>query len=116
MHVCERHDTNIWLPPEYGLPIAPAVRAHVNNGALVLDQVWPNWIENINLDKLSIVDPFDCILGQLYGMYTVGIAKLGVYGYNDLGFTMSNESGFNADFVTGMWRELIEMRRNADNG
>lgn len=42
-----------------------------------LDNVYPNWWKEIDLEKLNMKRDYDCILGQLYGEYQKGCQFLG---------------------------------------
>lgn len=44
----------------------------VARGAALLDQADPGWQDRINPLTLNIADPFNCVLGQLYGMFSYG--------------------------------------------
>lgn len=84
---------------------APA-RERVDKGAALLDENVPGWISHIDLDRLSIADPNNCIVGQLYGVYHIGIAALDYpppcgYGFNGDDYSALNEA----------WRALITARR-----
>jgi hypothetical protein len=40
-------------------------RQAVDKAVIWLDEVEPQWKEDINWDSFDLVNPFDCILGQL---------------------------------------------------
>lgn len=52
------------------------VRQNVARGAALLDEKMPGWEDKIDLERLSMYDGCDCILGQLAGMYHRGRAHL----------------------------------------
>lgn len=48
---------------------------YLNNlvqAALKLDELYPGWENQIDLDQLDMMDPSCCILGQLYGDWEQG--------------------------------------------
>lgn len=50
----------------------------VNRGVTLLDKHRPGWYKDINLDKLVIASSCECVLGQLYGDFTVGCGRLAI--------------------------------------
>lgn len=48
----------------------------VRTGAALLDDKFPGWRELIDLRLLDVRSEFDCILGQLWGTYTRGLAEV----------------------------------------
>lgn len=84
----------------------------VAEGVKLLDEKQPEWWKNINLYTLDMEGCYSCILGQLFGSYSVGREALGIpscegdlYGFDSL--------GPRRDFGTlqFMWAEIIEARR-----
>ena len=69
-------------------------------GAALLDQKNPGWRERINVEELQLWSRFQCILGQLYGVYETGLGALGAYGNdgynNELDWAIRH--GFNGRF------------------
>lgn len=61
----------------------------VANGAAVLDEHRPGWAEEINLDTLRILSCTECVLGQVYGRYGVGLKELGITAGDKYGFAVS---------------------------
>lgn len=59
----------------------PSVKQRVNRGASLLDRRRPGWRAKINVARLSLGDPWECVLGQLYGFYTDGLDA--VFGKSD---------------------------------
>ena len=53
------------------------IKARIEEGISVLDQVNPDWRSVIDLDSLHLADPATCVLGQLYGAYGVGLDEIG---------------------------------------
>lgn len=87
----------------------------VAEGVKLLDYAQPDWWKHIDLEELDMSGCYSCILGQLYGSYSVGREDLGIpcnegdlYGFDSY--------GENQDFATleHMWRELILSRRAAE--
>ncbi len=48
----------------------------VNRGATHLDEVNPGWAWDIRPNYLIMSSPCNCILGQLYGLFSDGLAEL----------------------------------------
>lgn len=57
-------------------PTLAALTARVATGTTLLDRHWPGWAALIDLDRLDIQSPRDCVLGQLYGHYRQACAQL----------------------------------------
>lgn len=47
--------------------------ADVDRGIALLDEKKPGWRDEVDVDRLSIINGFDCVLGQLYGGYYTGL-------------------------------------------
>lgn len=52
------------------------LRAKVERGAKLLDEKLPEWRSKIDLDLLDISTATQCVLGQLFGDYRVGLSQL----------------------------------------
>lgn len=50
----------------------------VVQAAKILDKKKPNWFRKVNLKRLDMLSPWNCILGQLYGDFTDGLFALGI--------------------------------------
>lgn len=48
----------------------------VKRGSTLLDERVPGWAQQVRLDELHMASGLRCILGQVYGEYTVGLAAL----------------------------------------
>jgi hypothetical protein len=87
-------------------------------GTELLDRVLkPQWAKRIDLDRLSLINGSSCVLGQLYGHYTVGCEKLfgEQPGHTTLaiehGFEMDYDYPFEGDYLAELkenWRVIIE--------
>jgi hypothetical protein len=53
------------------------VRAAVWAGIGYLNVHRPGWRRKINLEKLDLADPTCCVLGEVYGDYSIGTNALG---------------------------------------
>lgn len=66
-----------------------SVEERVRRGIALLDKKGPeNWRTNIDLSDLDLKDPWDCVLGKVYGTFSAGVLALGIgslasrYGFN----------------------------------
>lgn len=98
---------------------ADPIKEAVTNGADWLDQVYPEWVEHINLEHLRIASPNHCILGQVFGWYC-NIVKVGdssgpwskAHGFTGSIFKDSDEGSRCLDAA---WKAEITMRRELAN-
>ena len=62
----------------------------IENGVEFLNKVYPDWLSKIDLEKLNMDQPSNCILGQLYGNFYVARDILDMYDNdtNKMGFTV----------------------------
>lgn len=69
----------------------------------------PQWRPRIDLDSLNLCSSYQCVLGQLYGVYERGVDALGLNGAQqfDYGFTVSPRF----DGYVGAWEALTEAWR-----
>lgn len=68
----------------------------VEKGAAWLDVNRPGWFDAINCDELNIESCSRCVLGQLFGSFDDGMARL-VEGYDEWAYNpASGEHGFAA--------------------
>ncbi|MBA2643596.1 MAG: hypothetical protein H0U82_11830 [Actinobacteria bacterium] len=92
----------------------------VDRGAALLDEEYgPAWDKKINLERLNLASPCNCVLGQLHprasSPYMRGLDRLG-FGHMSgkpeaHGFHVRRNGRW--DNLTDAWRELIEARRKA---
>ncbi len=68
--VCIRGKTPLKSP--YAIVVA--------KGIAFLDVKRPGWQSFIDVDRLSLASPSQCILGQIYGRYSLGVSTLGIDG------------------------------------
>lgn len=54
-------------------------RGNVRSGALLLDSWRPGWADEVNLKRLDMLDPNDCVIGQVFGDFDEGCDELGIY-------------------------------------
>lgn len=91
--------------------MSTSVAERVTAGAEWLDEHEPGWVERISVDRLDIANPFDCVLGQLYGNYWG--APLNLFNDEDEGSMRAAVLGFSGeefDLLTVEWRALIKER------
>lgn len=100
--------------------------ARVQRGAALLDEKWPTWIQDIDLDTLDIFSQHHCATAQYDrhmgggGYYRGGQYKLELseWEYTDHGFNVEmNDEGYAPEEayepLTALWRDLITERRSA---
>lgn len=64
-----------------------SVTEQVQAGADLLDKHGPaDWRSRVDLSRLDILDPDNCILGQIYGDYNQGMKSLGIVTGTAYGF------------------------------
>lgn len=103
----------------------PTISERVARGTAWLDENRPGWIDEIDLDRLLMSSPCNCVLGQLYGNYFEVIWGDPVaprppdgrsHGFNaydayDLGGTASQLAEY--DDLHAEWVRVITERREA---
>lgn len=95
-----------------------ARRSH--DGAALLDKRMPNWHRRVNAERLNIDKCKDCVLGQLFWQYDLGLQALNVTNQEAimLGFyagiqkPRKREQRYIA--LTSEWRARIAERLEAD--
>jgi hypothetical protein len=92
-----------------------SVRDAVRRGAALLDERGPSdWRDKIDVSTLHMRKPSLCVLGQVYGCYTIGLARLGVQRYMgpEGGYSYAPDwYGFNGSYVdveTGDYRSVSD--------
>lgn len=93
----------------------------VKSGVKMLDEVYPYWDQAINLSLLDLSSITSCILGQLYGNFTLGVDTIRAH-YPDM-WDNAEEHGFDTytyytdqkevewKMLDHLWSEEIESRR-----
>lgn len=87
----------------------------VDRGSKLLDKIEPGWADLIDLNDLNMGVCVDCILGQLYGNYQLGINVLPeeqlpeYYGFN-IPFDLSIER-YSYYALGQAWKEEILKRK-----
>jgi hypothetical protein len=92
------------------------IAERVARGAALLDARVPGWVDKVNEDTLNIRSMGDCVLGQVFGAYWIGVKALGLKeGFFD---TPAGEGGFNLLYtiteyplLTEEWRRVIRDRK-----
>lgn len=83
----------------------------VATGGLFLDEHYPGWFTKVDRDKLNMYDPFDCLLGQLYGTYGKGLKILKVSDPQQYGFALPEGTHcWLYMYMTDYWKLEIEKR------
>lgn len=75
--------------------MATDVAERVTRGVALLDEKVPGWVDKVNVERLDVSNGVTCVLGQLYGAYNSGRAKL------DLDEAQAAELGFQVRFPKG---------------
>lgn len=52
------------------------LRLRVKRGAALLDRLEPRWRQWVDAENLRMQGGCDCVLGQVFGSYSEGVAKL----------------------------------------
>jgi hypothetical protein len=93
--------------------VTASIAERVAAGAALLDERVPGWHDAIDVDRLDIDSPTQCVLGQLYGDYLAGEDAL-----SELADSWSSavsygfvERDVDGDELTDAWRALIEQRQ-----
>ena len=84
----------------------------IKRGVQVLNEKKPGWAYSINIESLNIITPAYCVLGQVYGGYSDGLAELRIH-YVDAGnygftlTTLPSDAAEDWDTLTQEWKETI---------
>lgn len=78
----------------------------VARGAALLDEKFPDWYKRIDLDALAMDNCCRCVLGQLFGLYSEGAERIGLW-YNG-GFPGATER-VNHGFVRWTQEETVRL-------
>ena len=89
----------------------------VEKGAALLDEVYDNWVGEIEIDSLEMSDSDCCVLAQLYGTYSQGERVLsehlgGCSRLSDFGFDIDPnvEEDSDWDILQSEWEDQIAHR------
>ncbi len=73
-------------------------KERVDNGIILLEAVMPDWRSKFISEQLVLSSYVNCVLGQLFGDYEKGLAKLGLtpieamsYGFNTFNSLMERQ-------------------------
>lgn len=85
-------------------------------GPELLDRALPAWYNQIDLAKLDMFSPYNCILGQLYGTFRKGFDRLRL-GEDNITLDQLVKTGFfeSTGDEMGEWQEAIRIRKGAIN-
>lgn len=72
-------------------------------------------LSRIELDTLDISDPIDCVLGQLFGSYSIGFVSLDVWTPELFGFCAGEHDSYFIDsrLLTEVWKIKLREQQNA---
>ena len=93
-----------------------AIRQRVELGMAWLDARHPGWHDLIDLDRLDVASPCNCLLGQTLGGFDLHVAGLDMDQAAALGFdASSSHDGIGEEYgaLTEVWRTAIRERRAA---
>jgi hypothetical protein len=79
--------------------------------ALLEEEYGSDWVEHIDMETFDISDTRCCVLGQLYGHYTVGSRQLGIHGPS-YGFDLVS-SDHRWDDLQEAWEYVLTPRISA---
>jgi hypothetical protein len=88
------------------------VAERAERGAALLDERMPGWWQHIDLDRLDIDSPCDCVAGQIGG-YTEILQALGLDDGAEYDYGFDGGSFASTRALTPAWRDLILARRAA---
>lgn len=96
-------------------------RRRAQLGAELLDKRKPGWVDRVNVATLNVQHPLDCVLGQVYRGFGIGVERL------DLTDSEIVQHGFSAGYVdvptggndvyvgfvvlTRAWSDLVKARQ-----
>jgi hypothetical protein len=114
------HDTVVYMSDE---PVLHYVHQRVQRGAVLLDERFPGWVDDVNLSTLDMHSLDDCVLGQVaHARLDVNEVSTGwgagmEYLFKSTDSYVSEAYGFDGVQEYGAlgaaWRRLIEERRAA---
>lgn len=88
----------------------------IQRGAALLDQHNPDWWKKIDLRSLDMRSHYDCIMGQLYVNYYLGLDRFALLGSGYyFGFISEDDSKEAFLALENQWIDLINQRRGADH-
>jgi hypothetical protein len=115
-----------------------SVKQRIADGMAALDQVYgPDWVDKIDLDKLDLANPRQCIvgqseshrIGQVFGVYGQGITRIFTailpeppdytqemtlavaYGFDVAAMRAQTDLAGQYRYLNGAWRRAIRARR-----
>lgn len=99
------------------LPIPVEVQEAVTRGAALLDAHRQGWWQMVDGDRIDLLHPFNCVLGQVYGGYVRGLTAVGmvdevVINVEDFGFCPMPQPG-SSELLKRAWIAEMEKRRAA---
>lgn len=83
----------------------------IAQGINFLNNVYPGWVDKINLNELDMGNSRKCIIGQLYGDYCDIIEKLeSEYGFYRLDYAFTSHNSYHS---TLEWKSaILKLRKN----
>lgn len=99
--------------------ISTRIREDIEAGIALLDANRPGWYRDVDLEILDLASSRRCVVGQLYGTYSHGVAELGLHLGSRFGFAMpASLSNMNNRLywkdLNEAWTQEIQMRLMED--
>lgn len=82
-------------------------------GAKYLDEVHPGWFNKVDIEQLRMNDIHHCVLGQLYGSFTIGLSASDGRDWVwaiDHGFAVRDCECSSYGELTEAWADIIRER------
>jgi len=99
------------------------MQKRVRTGATFLNRVKPGWWEEIDLERLDMLDTRLCLCGQLYGRHKnayralrLSPADFVLYGFLPAGSDYGKTRRLPQDLLTRLWIEEIKKWRSVADG
>lgn len=84
------------------------MRARVSRGARLMDAECPGWHNRIDVDALNLASCTECVLGQEFGRFSIGMEQMPIWMGSDYGFALAPKELGTAVEVRRDWNLLTE--------
>lgn len=84
-------------------------QTEVKRGMELLDKLRPGWRAEIRVEHLALNCCFDCVLGQVFGDYNIGIKRLGLRSLDGdkYGFLPLHNSPEEYHYLQSAWENAL---------